>query len=44
MILLVESNPVLNGAMENFIQDLGDRVGLVSVAALTVIILLPFVS
>ena len=30
--------------MENFIEDLRDHLGIVAVAVLTVIILLPFVS
>ncbi|MDA0271673.1 MAG: hypothetical protein O3C68_00260 [Proteobacteria bacterium] len=44
MILLVGSDPVLNGPMQNFIEDLRDHLGVVAVAVLTVIILLPFVA
>ena len=44
MVLLVAWNPVLNVTMENFIESFRDHLGVVAVALLTVIILLPFVS
>ncbi|MBT5701775.1 MAG: hypothetical protein HOI67_10020 [Gammaproteobacteria bacterium] len=43
-ILLVDSNPVFNRVMENIIEYLKEHLGVVAVAVLTVIILLPFVS
>ena len=44
MVLLVAWNPVLNAPMENLIESFRDHLGVVAVAVLTVIILLPFVA